>query len=85
MNKTQLVMALARRTGLGQDEVRRVLDALFEDVIPSELEAGRAVAIRGFGTFEPRLRAPRLARNPATGAPVQVPARMQVALRPARR
>jgi len=85
LNKTQLVSALARRTGLPQDEVRRVLDALFDEVLPAEFEAGNAVAIRGFGTFEPRLRAPRLGRNPSTGAPVQVPARMQVVLKPARR
>lgn len=84
MNKTQLIQALARQTGLGKDEVTRVVDALFEVIIPGELEAGRAVAIRGFGTFEARALAPRLARNPATGEPVQVPARRRLALRPAR-
>lgn len=85
MNKTQLITALARRSGLGHGDVRRVIDALFDEVIPEELEAGRSVAIRGFGTFEARLRAPRLARNPSTGEAIQVPARTQFALKPARR
>ena len=84
MNKTQLIQSLARHTGLGKDEVTRVVDALFDVVIPTELAAGRSVAIRGFGTFEARALGPRLAKNPATGEPVQVPARRRLALRPAR-
>lgn len=86
VNKTELVKTLATRTGLNQRDVGAVLDALFDPdggVVPGELAAGRAVAIRGFGTFEVRLAAPRLARNPRTGAPVQIPAQTRPTWRPA--
>jgi len=85
MNKTQLVMALARRTALGQEVVARVVDALFDadGVLQEELVAGRSVALRGFGTFEPQRRRPRLGRNPSTGEPIHLPATMVAAFRPA--
>ncbi|MCC6619949.1 MAG: HU family DNA-binding protein [Deltaproteobacteria bacterium] len=85
MNKTQLVLALSARTGLGREAVGAVVDALFDadGLIQEELLAGRAVAIRGFGTFEPQRRRPRVARNPSTGAQIQVPAAWAPAFRPA--
>ena len=86
MNKTELTKTLATRTGLNQRAVSGLLDALFDPeagVVASELAAGRAVAIRGFGTFEMRHAAARIARNPRTGEPVQLPAQARPAWRPA--
>lgn len=86
MNKTELVKTLASRTGLDQRTVGGLLDALFDPkdgVIAAELAAGRAVAIRGFGAFEARSAAPRIARNPRTGEAVQLPAQVRPAWRPA--
>lgn len=85
MNKTQLVQHLVLRTALTPEVVRKVLDALFEadGVLQGELVAGRAVAIRGFGTFEPRTKAPRLVRNPQGGKPIQLPATQVAAFKPA--
>ncbi|MCA9518657.1 MAG: HU family DNA-binding protein [Myxococcales bacterium] len=86
MNKTELVKAVAEESGLAQRVVAQVLDALFDEragAIPRALGRGEAVAIRGFGTFEARERGPRLARNPGTGAPVQLPAERRPAWRPA--
>ena len=83
MNKTQLIAALTRRTSLSQEVVGRVVDALFDadGVFQEELLAGRAVAIRGFGTFEPQRRRPRVARNPTTGEAIQLPATTVVGFR----
>lgn len=86
MNKTELVKTLASRTGLDQRTISGLVDALFSPeggVIAGELAAGRAVAIRGFGTFEARSAAPRIARNPRTGEPVQLAASIRPAWRPA--
>jgi len=86
MNKTQLVKTLAARTGLDQRAVASVLDALFDPqggVIADELSRGSAVGVRGFGTFEPRDAPPRIARNPRTGEPVQLPAQRRATWRPA--
>lgn len=60
------------------DAVRRVFDA----VTTVLLENGR-VEIGGFGVFELVHRKPRSARNPRTGARVQVPARAAIRFRPA--
>ena len=43
------------------------------DSIVRALRAGEKVEIRGFGTFNTRQRAGRTARNPKTGARVEVP------------
>jgi len=86
MNKTELTKTLAHRTGLSQRDIGAVLDALFDTddgVVPQELAAGRAVSLRGFGTFEVRAAAPRIARNPKTGAPVQLAAQQRPVWRPA--
>ena len=86
MNKTELGKTLAGRTGLSQKTVTAVLDALFDPdagVVADELAASRAVSIRGFGTFEARRAAPRLARNPRTGEAVQLGAQTRPAWRPA--
>jgi DNA-binding protein HU-beta len=73
MNKSQLSEAAADRAGLSKSDMSKALDALLES-ITSALQSGEKVALTGFGTFEVRDRAARTARNPQTGAEMQVPA-----------
>ena len=40
------------------------------------------IALIGFGTLIPRPQTSRLARNPKTGTPVQIPARTTVKFKP---
>ncbi len=78
MNKTQLARALYARTDLSRAQAAAVLDALFDTevgIVAERLDRGEAVAIRGFGTFETRARAPRLAHDPRSGEPIQLPPR----------
>lgn len=84
MTRTQLVSILAQRSGVRADDVRRVVDELFDRLIPEEVMAGRSVAVRGFGTFEAKVRKARLVRHPETGELLHVPARRALTLRPAR-
>jgi nucleoid DNA-binding protein len=84
MTRTQLLMTLAHKTGVHPDDVKKVVDALFDDVIPTEVEAGRSVAVRGFGTFEARFRQARLVRHPETKELMHIPARYALVLRPAK-
>ena len=72
MNKTQLVEALAARIG-DRRTAASVVDGLFETIVDT-VRAGGAVSISGFGVFESRSRAARVARNPRTGEAVAVPA-----------
>lgn len=43
------------------------------DAIKDRVERGERVQIKGFGTFQMKTRAARVARNPRTGDEVQVP------------
>ena len=54
----------------------------FLDAVKDALERGEGIEIRGFGTFKVRSRKPRTARNPTTGAPVEVPARAAPVFQP---
>lgn len=92
MNRTQLKKALAARTGLTHAEADDVLDALFgvapvavthgEGLFASALTAGEKVTIPGFGTFATRETKARAAKNPKTGAPMNVPAGVRVGFSP---
>jgi nucleoid DNA-binding protein len=52
------------------------------NAMAAALAAGETVELRGLGTFEPRERRGRTARNPRTGEAVIVPARRYVFFRP---
>jgi DNA-binding protein HU-beta len=73
MNKSQLAEAAAERAGLSKGDASKALDAVL-DTITSALQGGEKVSLTGFGTFEVRNRAARTARNPQTGAEMQVAA-----------
>jgi len=51
-------------------------------VIVQALEQGHRIELRGLGSFEPAIRPARRARNPQTGAAVDVPARRTVRYKP---
>lgn len=80
MNKTQLVDALATRIG-DRKTAATAVDGLLDTIVES-VKAGDSVSITGFGVFEPRARAARVARNPRTGETVDVPATTVPAFRP---
>ncbi len=73
MNKTELVNAIAAKTGLSKKDSDAALAATV-DVITEALKAGDKVALIGFGTFEVRERAARTGKNPATGETIEIAA-----------
>ena len=61
-----------------------MIDGVFEE-IKTAILSGRTVELRGFGTFEVRVRKGRKrARNPKTGEPVSVADHGVAAFRPGR-
>jgi len=74
MNKRDLVDAVAAQVGRPRAEVASTVDAVFT-LISGALARGEKVAVSGFGNFEARQVAERMARNPRTGQSVVVPAR----------
>ena len=73
MNKTELVAAVAEKTGLSKKDAEKAVKAVF-DTVEETLKNGDKVQLIGFGTFEVRERAEKVARNPRTGDAVKVPA-----------
>ena len=51
MNKTELVAAMAEKTGLSKKDAESALKA-FIDTVTDELKADGKVQLVGFGTFE---------------------------------
>ena len=64
-------------------EVERVVDTIL-DRIASALADGDRVELRGFGAFSTREARARIARNPRSGAHVQVPAKTSVHFTPSK-
>lgn len=60
-----------------------IVDMVFDKIVET-LKSGQEVAIAGFGVFKVKDRKARTARNPKTGAPVQVPASKVPKFRPAK-
>lgn len=73
MNKSELVSAIADRSGQPANAVSSVLDA-FESVVTESVANGDKVSLSGFLTFERSERAARSGRNPATGESIQIAA-----------
>ncbi len=74
MNKLDLVRSAVDRLELSRKDAVALIDGVFDD-IQAAVVAGEAVKIPGFGQFKVRDRAARMARNPATGEQVKVPAK----------
>ncbi|HZD99896.1 MAG TPA: HU family DNA-binding protein, partial [Micromonosporaceae bacterium] len=70
MNKAELIDALAVRLG-EKKTATAALDAVLAEV-QAAVTKGDKVSITGFGVFEKRTRAARMARNPRTGEAVKV-------------
>lgn len=73
MNKGDLIAHVSLESGVSKRVATDIIDAVLTAVKRS-VSRGERVSIPGFGTFEKRLRAPRTARNPRTGARVPIPA-----------
>lgn len=73
MNKTQLIDAVAAKTGLKKKDADAAVAAVL-DAVADALAAGEKVQLIGFGTFEVKERAARSGRNPRTGATIEIAA-----------
>lgn len=83
MNKVDLVRSAMERLELSRKDAMALVDGLFED-IQNACVSGEPVKIPGFGQFKVRDRAARMARNPATGEQVKVPAKRVFKFLPAK-
>lgn len=73
MTKTELVAAVAEKSGLTKTDAAKAVDATFAS-IQEALVAGDKVALIGFGTFGVSERSARTGRNPQTGETIKIAA-----------
>lgn len=84
ITKAELIEALHESSSLNRKEIHVLIDSLFEEIKNAVL-GGKTVELRGFGTFEVKLRKGRKrARNPKTGEIVSVEDHGVAAFRPGR-
>ena len=81
MNRKELVNAVAAHTGLESRDVDTALRGTTE-VIEAVAAKGEQITISGFAKFARVDRPARMARNPATGAPVKVKASKKAKITP---
>lgn len=85
MTKADLVQLASDAIGPGitKKDCAVVVDA-FLNAVKDALAEHKNIEIRGFGTFKVRERKSRLARNPRTGDPVDVPPRAVPVFKPSK-
>lgn len=83
VTKADIVDRIAEGTGLTKLETEAVVDG-FVITVMEALEGGGSVELRGFGSFRVRERAARMARNPQTDEPIEVPRQFVPAFKPSR-
>ncbi|GAC1308947.1 MAG: hypothetical protein NVSMB21_14930 [Vulcanimicrobiaceae bacterium] len=74
MTKNELVRELAEDFELPRKQVAEMMESIL-DKMTEVLKSGDKVQLTPFGQFKIRDRAARVARNPQTGEPVNVPAK----------
>ena len=69
MNKTELIAAVAEKSGLSKKDSEAAVAAITE-----ALKAEDKVQIVGFGSFEVKKKAAHMGRNPRTGETMEIAA-----------
>ncbi len=73
MNKSELIKAMAVKTGFSQKDAAAAYEA-FVAVVTETLKAGDKVQLVGFGTFDVKNVPAKSGFNPRTKEPVEIPA-----------
>jgi integration host factor subunit beta len=73
MIKSELIQKIAATNQhLYHRDIERIVNVVFNEIVEA-LARGDRVELRDFGAFTVKHRAPRIGRNPRTGASVSVP------------
>ena len=73
MNKSELIESIAKKTGLTKDAATKAVNA-YTETVTEVLKAGDKLMLAGFGTYEVKARAARVAHNPRTGEAIKIAA-----------
>ncbi|MDA0251352.1 MAG: HU family DNA-binding protein [Actinobacteria bacterium] len=81
MNKAELIEVLTEKLNVDRKQANDAVEELISAIVRA-VHKGESVTITGFGVFERRRRAARVARNPRTGETVKVKPTSVPAFRP---
>jgi len=81
MNKAELIDVLTQKLGSDRRHATEAVENVVDTIVRA-VHKGESVTITGFGVFEQRRRAARVARNPRTGETVKVKPTSVPAFRP---
>ena len=84
MNKSELIKAVAAKVELPQAKVADVLDAAVDAAVEA-VKKGEGLQLIGVASLSIKQQAARKAKNPRTGAVIDVPARKVVRIKPGAR
>lgn len=73
MKKNDIIKEISKKTNFTQENTETALNAFIE-VITEAMEAGEdKVILQGIGTFNRKVKAARVCRDPRNGNPIDVP------------
>lgn len=81
MTKKEIVKTISEEIGLTQLKTKEIVQKTFDAIVETLVE-DRRIELRNFGVFEVKKRAARKARNPRTGAKVNVAEKFVVTFKP---
>lgn len=83
MTRQEVADQISKKTNLTTAQSKEAMEA-FVEVIKESLRQNKIIYMRGFGTFEPKKRAEKIARNITAGTPLIVPRRTIVSFKPSK-
>ena len=81
MNKSALIEVVAAKAQVSKAEAAKVIDAALEAAVEA-VKKGEGVQLTGYANLTIVEKAARKAKNPATGAIIDIPARKVVKIKP---
>ena len=81
MNKQELITAISAHLQINDTEAKRFVDS-FQNIVMETLSDGGEISLVGFGKFHTKRQRARIGRNPATGEPIKIDAKILPAFTP---
>lgn len=81
MTKAEIVKQIAEKTGIEKETVSAIVENFMEQ-IRSSMIGGENIYLRGFGTFQLKRRAEKVARNISKNTTIVIPAHTVPAFKP---
>ena len=83
MTKLELIKDISRKTGIDRQEVSQVLESMMLNIKDNVAE-GKTIYLRGFGSFGPKIKAKKLARNISNNTTIIIPEHVAPRFKPSR-